>query len=69
MPGAVIGLTSAAAAVLWGASVFRAVVLTAGPGATTAAVAVAAVGALGFGVVLQLLGSLLLDAVDAVFLC
>lgn len=70
MPGAVVGLTAMALAMLWGSIVFAAVAVTVqGQGSVLAAVGVAALGALAMGVVLQLLGSLLLDAVDTVFVC
>ncbi|KAI8467366.1 MAG: hypothetical protein J3K34DRAFT_523762 [Monoraphidium minutum] len=69
MPGAVVGLTSFALAALWGCVVFAAVALTAGrrKSALFAAAGVGALGGLAAGLVLQLLGRLLMDAVDAVF--
>ena len=70
MPSAVVGLTSFALAALWGCVVFAAVALTT-PGELgwLAATGVACLGAVAMGAVLQLLGRLLLDAVDTVFLC
>ncbi|KAI8468538.1 MAG: plasma-membrane choline transporter-domain-containing protein [Monoraphidium minutum] len=71
MPGAVVGLTSFALAALWGCVVFAAVALSAGrrEPALPAAAGVGALGGLAAGLVLQLLGRLLLDAVDTVFVC
>lgn len=68
MPALVVTLTSLAFSLAWGALVYC-VVAAATAGGGGGAVPIALGAALAAGVVLHLLGALLLDAVDCVFVC
>lgn len=69
VPATVIALTSMAVAALWGAILYLAVLSSVGLVNWGAALGVAVVGALACAFVLHLVGALLLDCVDTVFLC